>query len=97
MSCLTAGRTRSTSCARSAGGYSPHIYIANAADVDSLTVGANNEITAITMVATKVFYKVEFRNKQNVNFTEAGAAENGVVYTQSLTGIFQGDTHADRE
>ena len=38
------------------------LYFANRADIDSYTVDVNGKITAITMIATKKFYKYEFEN-----------------------------------
>jgi hypothetical protein len=59
------------------------VYIANAADVTSLTE-ASGAITAITMASSKKFYKYEFaRNSSSLTSNYAVNVENGTTYVES--------------
>lgn len=82
MSILTQGLT--LSCAdKSTKGSIRAIYIANSDDLTSYTLGAD-EYASVTMVATKVFYKFEFR-KDTAEFREEVTVENGVkLVTQEI-------------
>ena len=59
------------------------VYLANYADVDSLTE-ASGVITAITMVSSKKFYKYEFvRNTASMSSNYSVNAENGTTYVET--------------
>lgn len=59
------------------------VYLANAADVASVTL-ASGAITAVSMVSTKVFHKYEFsRNTSSLSSNYAVSAENGTAYVES--------------
>ena len=59
------------------------VYLANFADVDSLTV-TSSVVTAITMVSSKKFYKYEFvRNTASMSSNYAVNAENGTTYVET--------------
>ena len=57
--CLTTGITLACADACCSGGLN-RIWIAQRDDVASVTRGTDDEVTAITMVATKVFYEIQF-------------------------------------
>ena len=74
MFALTAGLTKS--CAARSGGM-VRLYLANEADVTSFTlVGGTGAYSAVTMVATKVFYKFDFE-QDSAGFKFDGTLENG--------------------
>lgn len=78
-----------TSCGKSCAGGVKRIWIANADDVASYTTNANGEITAITMVASKVFYEVQLK-RNSKSFTEQfNVSEDGC--NNSLTQTFTGN------
>ena len=59
------------------------VYLANFADVDSLTV-TSSVVTAITMVSSKKFYKYEFvRNTASMSSNYSVNAENGTTYVET--------------
>ena len=59
------------------------VYLANFADVDSLTV-TSSVVTAITMVSSKKFYKHEFvRNTARMSSNYSVNAENGTTYVET--------------
>ena len=59
------------------------VYLANFADVDSITV-TSSVVTAITMVSSKKFYKYEFvRNTASMSSNYAVNAENGTTYVET--------------
>lgn len=69
--------------------------LANRADVDSVTVTAG-AVTAITMVATKVFYEFSFQ-AETLRFTENGSLENlSPLFEQRIAGTWNGWSTADR-
>ena len=76
MACLTAGITISCDSGGCSGGLA-NIWLANVDDIASITVSGNGEISAITMVATKVFYNFNFQDQQ-ASFTESVVVENCV-------------------
>lgn len=90
---LTTGRTQA--CTIQPGGV-VRMALADRADVASITVGTANEVTAITMVATKVFYQFSFQS-ETLKFTEDGSLPNGSpVFEQKISGTWQGWSQADR-
>ena len=59
------------------------VYLANFADVDSLTI-TSSVVTAITMVSSKKFYKYDFvRNTASMTSNYAVNAENGTTYVET--------------
>lgn len=85
---ITEGVVRT--CSKVCAGGVKRLWIANYQDIASFTFDVNNRITAITMVASKVFYEIEL-NRQTKVFTETPATTNGCNYslTQNFTGIGQ--------
>ena len=81
-----AGITRD--CATNMGGLKA-VYIANAADVTSVTV-TSGVVTAITMASTKKFYKYDFApGSSSMTSNWQVSAENGTKYVETdLTMIF---------
>ena len=75
-------------CSSNMGGIK-EVYIANFADVDSVTV-TSGVITAITMASSKKFYKYAFApNSSNLASNWKVNAENGTKYVESnLTMVF---------
>jgi hypothetical protein len=84
---IIAGLT--TNCSKNCAGGTKRIWIANFDDVASYTTDGTNQITAITMVATKKFYEVELK-KNSKSFTEQfNVSEDGC--NSSLTQTFTGN------
>lgn len=78
-----------TSCAKSCAGGVKRLWIANFDDVDTLTTDGTGQITAITMVATKVFYEIELK-RNSKSFTEQfNVSDDGC--NNSLTQTFTGN------
>lgn len=93
MSLLTAGRT--TSCSTTCSGGVEKIWLANIGDIDSYTEDATG-VTALTMVATKVFYEFEILS-ETANFTENVSVENcSVLVEQALESIWRCRNITDR-
>lgn len=70
--------------------------LADRANIASVTVGSANEITAITMVATKLFYQYSFE-PETLKFTEESSLSNGSsVFDQKILGTWAGWSQADR-
>ncbi len=69
-------------CAANMGGIKA-VYLANKADVDSVTV-STNKVTAITMVSSKFFKKYEFaRRTGSLSSNWQVNAENGTKFVQT--------------
>jgi hypothetical protein len=84
---ITQGLT--TSCAKSCAGGVKRIWIANFDDVDTITFDGSEQITAITMLATKKFYEVQLK-RNSKSFTEQfNVSEDGC--NNSLTQTFTGN------
>lgn len=82
MACSQTLAGISRDCATNMGGIKV-VYLANAADVTSLTE-ASGAITAITMASSKKFYKYEFApNTSSLSSNYAVSAENGTKYVES--------------
>lgn len=75
--CLTTGITASCATGCCSGGIN-RIWIAQKDDVTSLTRDPADEVTAIVMVATKVFYEIQFLEFSAV-LNEATVVENNNV------------------
>lgn len=89
---LTAGH--SVTCGNNSGGVR-RVAIANRQDVASVTVSSGT-ITAITMVATKLFYLFE-NESETVEFIEEGTYTNkSKVFEQMLDASWINWTTADR-
>jgi hypothetical protein len=92
--CVTAGRTRN--CATAISGGSNFLYLTDKEDVSTVTVGVNDEITGITMVALTVFYKFQFA-PDTASFVEAMTNENcATQVTQTYTMNWRGRNQTDR-
>lgn len=90
---LTAGR--SAVCTKQPAGV-VRLALTDRANVASVTVGTDNEITAITMVASKIFYLFSFQS-ETLTFTEDGQISNlSPVFDQKFLGTWQGWSLADR-
>ena len=53
-----------------------YIYLSNETEVASFTAGTGLDYTAVTMVASEEFYRVEFDN-EGAGLTSEGATDNG--------------------
>lgn len=93
--CITAGISRD--CGRPISGGLSEVYLADRKGVDSLTVGIDGSVSAVTMVAplTDFFYKFEFK-PDSASFAESITNENcSTLVTQTLTMSFVGRSQAD--
>ena len=93
MACITAGRSRS--CTDKLTGGNITLYVADRNDVDTVTTDPTGEVTAVTMLAAAVFYKLEFR-RDTAQFTETANNENGLLIDQQFLAVFAGRKQADR-
>lgn len=70
-------------CVAGAGGVK-RFAVAERKDIDTLTVGPNGDVTALTMVATKLFYLFESED-ETIEFIEKGKGVNkSSSFEQSL-------------
>lgn len=84
--CLTAGYSIDCTQGGCSGGLQS-IHIAQVDDIDTITYDATGFISAITMVATKVFYEFDFQDG-TAQFTETATVTNcNIAVEQSLTWI----------
>jgi hypothetical protein len=84
--CLTAGYSIDCTQGGCSGGLQ-NIFIAQVDDIDTITYGANGEITGITMQATKVFYEFDFQDG-TAQYTESLTVTNcNIAVEQSLTWV----------
>jgi len=91
---LTLGRPQV--CTDSAAGGVVRLALANRLDIASITV-TSGEVTAISMVATKVFYSFVFL-KETLVFNETVTVENNSTLVEgTLTGVWTGWSTADRQ
>ncbi len=93
--CVTTGRTRN--CATSISGGVEFVYLVDKEDVDSITIGANQEVTGIVMnPIAAVFFKFEFA-PDTAQFTEALTNENcATAVVQTLVMNWRGRNQDDR-
>lgn len=75
--CLTAGITVDCSNSCCSGGIN-RIFIAKKDDIDVITRGANDEVTAITMLLAAVFFEVQYLDF-SAAFNESTTVENNNV------------------
>lgn len=81
--CLTTGITLACADACCSGGLN-RIWIAQRDDVASVTRGTEDEVTAITMVATKVFYEIQFLDFSAVLNESTTVENNNVSIDQTI-------------
>lgn len=86
MACVTSGLAKDCNIKKTGG--SSGLWIANREDVDAITTDPTGEITAVTMLAAAVFYKIEMATNQS-NWNEA-VSESGEVVQQYT---FVSDSH----
>lgn len=88
MGALTQGLA-AFNCATTCAGGVKRVWLANYDDIDLITFDADGSVTAITMVATAVFYELKFKvNTKQLNETYNVAEDGcGTTLTQTLTGI----------
>ena len=90
---ITSGRNRANCSVVQTGGVAA-IYLAPQADIDSVTL-TGNLVSGITMVATKVFYKFQFK-RDTAFFNEEMTNENGSAqFAQSIQMIWSGRSQED--
>lgn len=90
---LTVGRT--AVCNRQPAGV-VRMAAADRASVASVTIGTNNEVTAITMASSALFYQYSFQS-ETLKVTEDGQLSNlSPVFDQKILGTWQGWSLADR-
>lgn len=90
---LTAGRT--TDCTTNCSGGVERLWLANWADIDTLTEDTTG-VTAITMVATKKFYEFEFAEETG-QYTETVTVNNcAVLVEQNLVSVWRCRDMTDR-
>jgi len=94
MACLTSGVANP--CGAKVSGGSNFIYLAEKADVATVTVGAGGDITAIAMVGLAVFYKFEFDKKTGAVFTEDLTNETATQVLQQYVMDFKGRSNVTR-
>lgn len=84
-------------CDRSTQGGIDVMYLVPFADIDSVTYGTDDEVTAITLAATKTWAKYEFE-PDTAFFTQEKqlVGRNGLNYAQTLSVNFTGNSNAVR-
>lgn len=91
---LTAGRT--AVCTIQQGGV-VRMALADRANVDSITVGTDGDVTAITMASTTFFWPFSFQ-AETLKFTEDGSFPNlTALFEQKIAGTWQGWSLDDRK
>lgn len=83
---ITAGLPKS--CTKSCPGGVRRVWVANVEDIASFTFDGDNAITAITMVATKKFYELEFKRNTKSFVETPNVSEDGC--NSSITQVLQG-------
>jgi hypothetical protein len=83
---IVAGLTKS--CAKSCSGGVARAWVANVQDIASFTFDSDDQITAITMVATKVFYEMQFKRGTKGLIETPTVGDDGCI--ASVQQIFQG-------
>jgi hypothetical protein len=91
MACVTSGLTNPCTLKKTGG--SKQLHIANKQDIDSISQDPTGEVTAVTMLLTNTFFKVEFAANQS-SFNESVDA-NGQV-TQVYTFVSESRYQAQR-
>lgn len=84
---ITGGTVRN--CNQKITGGTMTIYLTDAANVDSVVLGAAGEVTTVNMVASAVFYKFEFE-RDTGQFDENVTNDNAALYEQTLAFILKG-------
>ena len=93
MACLTSGLPKVCDVVKSGG--SSSLHLADRTEVVSLTIDGEGIVTAITMVATKLFFKFEFA-ANSAQFIEDGNNEGGLQVTQTFNQIWESFDQAQR-
>lgn len=88
MGALTQGLA-AFDCATTCAGGVKRVWLANYDDIDLITFDADGSVTAITMLASAVFYELKFKvNTKQLNEAYNTAEDGcGTTLTQTLTGI----------
>lgn len=89
MGAITGGQ--SINCNKSCPGGVRKLWLANKDDIDEITYDTDGSVLTIVMVATKVFYEVQFKKNTKL-FEETaviGADGCNVGWNQAFTGIGQ--------
>jgi len=76
------------SCAKSCSGGVARAWVANVQDIASFTFDSDDQITAITMVATKVFYAMDFKRGTKGLIETPTVGDDGCI--ASVQQVFQG-------
>lgn len=86
------------SCAalKQKGGFDKRFYVGNIADLDSVTYGTDQEVTAFTFAATKGFKKVIGKRLKNGAETTLEVGENVSMRTQNFNAVLYAQSAAER-
>lgn len=98
MSCSNTLSTLSPSCAavKKKGGFDKKFYVGNIADLDSVTYGSDQEVTAFTFAATKGFKTVTGKRLKHGAETTLEAGENVNMRTQNFNAVLYAQSAAER-
>jgi len=86
------------SCAalKQKGGFDKRFYVGNIADLDSVTYGTQQEVTAFTFAATKGFKKIIGKRLKNGAETTLEAGDNVNMRVQNFNSILYCQSAAER-
>lgn len=86
----------SCSAIKKKGGFDKTFYVGNIADLDSVTYGTDQEVTAFTFAATKGFKKVTGKRLKNGAETTLEVGENANMRTQNFNSVLYAQSAAER-
>lgn len=86
------------SCAavKKKGGFDKTFYVGNIADLDSVTYGSDQEVTAFTFAATKGFKKITGKRLKHGAETTLEAGDNVNMRTQNFNSVLYAQSAAER-
>jgi hypothetical protein len=87
------------SCAalKQKGGFDKRFYVGNIADLDSVTYGTDQEVTAFTFAATKGFKKIIGKRLKHGAETSLEAGDNVNMRTQNFNAVLYAQSAAERK
>lgn len=96
--CSNSLTTLDPSCAalKKKGGFDKRIWVGSIADLDSVTYGTDQEVTAFTFAATKGFKTISGKRLKNGAETTLEAGENVNMRTQNLNVVLYAQSAAER-
>jgi hypothetical protein len=96
--CSNSLTTLDPSCAalKKKGGFDKRIWVGSIADLDSVTYGTDQEVTAFTFAAAKGFKTISGKRLKNGAETTLEAGENVNMRTQNLNVVLYAQSAAER-